>query len=398
MAKHDRKNDKKPVKDRFSKGLMDVSGRDSFYRSKIEIGRWSFGMQILRENFGTLVGLNVLMLLFVAPILVITIWRSYSLAEEIIKAPFAANIGLGFQPNVNLGYLPQSLIFKADYTFFVFLPIAILWLGVGIAGGAFVFRNLSWGERSNVYKAFLLGVKRCVLPILIASLVYSLFVTGGIIGYSYINLVVAQSGSAWYFIVAKIAIIAVLVYLTLWFLSYAAMAASYKAGIASLVTNSFKITNVYLPLNLFFAALSLIGFSLLFFGNSILIFSVLVVAIISMSFALLVWSVYSQWVFDRLVNPTVKERYVPTEEEKQAKKEREEAARRQQETGDGFITVGETRIRELGDVLPISKGSVEMVRFNGNFTREDLALSDEKKKQMLDDVDADSDSTDKDKK
>lgn len=389
MANNGNKNSRKPVKERYSKGFTDVSGRDSFYRSKVEIGRWSLGMQIIRENFGTLVGFNVLMLLFVAPIFVILFLRLASLAVEIYEAPFAANIGLGFQPNVNLAALPQSLVFGVDSYYFLFLPLAVLWLGLGLAGGMFVMRNLCWGERVSLFKTIFLGIKRHAIPVLLGTLVYSLFLTGGIIGFSYIDLAIALNGSAWYFILAKIAIIVVLIYLTLWYLTYVSMGVSYKANAISLAVNSLKVTTVLLPLNLFFAALAFVGFVLLFFGESVMFLGLLLVAVFAVSFAMLVWSVYSQWVYDRLINPSIKEKYVPTEEEKQAKKNREEAVKRQQEMGDGFITVGESRMKELGEVLPISKGSVEMVRFNRNFTRADLSLAEEKKKQMLNDVDAD---------
>ena len=392
MGKKEKKNNVKPEKERFSKGFTDVSGRDGFYRPKIEIGRWSLGMQVFKDNFGSLVGLNLFMLIFVAPIFVILYLRSGHLASEIATAPFAANIGLGFQPNPNMIALPQTLVFGADSFYYLFLPLAIAWLGLGLSGAAFVMRNLCWGERVRVYKTFFVGIKRSALPIVIGSVVYSIFIAGGLIACSYIDLLNALDGAKWYFILIKIVAIIVMVYATLWYMTFVSASVSYKANALSLAVNSLKLTTVFLPLNVFFAALSLIGFSLMFLGTSFMMIGVLLVAILAVSFAILVWTVYSQWLFDRAVNPSVKDKYVPTEEEIQAKKLREELAKKQEQAGDGFITVGTTVMKDLGEVMPISKGSVEMVRFDGNFTRADIKRAEDKKKEMLNDVDSGEDS------
>lgn len=393
MAKKDNKKNQRPEKERYSKGFIDVSGRDGFYRPVIEVSRWSLGMQILKDNFGSLVGLNVFMILFVAPIFVILFLRSGKLAAEIASAPFAANIGPGFQPNPNMMALPETLVFGVDRLYFLFLPLAVVWLGLGLSGAMYVMRNLCWGERVRVYKTFLLGVKHNALSVVIGAAIYSLILTGGIIGCSFMDLSIALNGGAWYYILTKVVLIVVIVYATLWFMTYVSMAVSYKANVFSLMKNSVVMTTVLLPFNVFFAALSFIGFALTFLGASFMWFGVLLVALIAVSFAMLVWSTYSQWLFDRFVNPKIKNKYVPTEEEVRAKKLRDEYAKRQQEAGDGFITVGTTVTRDLGDIMPIDKGSVEMVRFNGLFTRDDILKASERKKEMLDDVAAEEDTS-----
>ena len=66
MSKKDKQKETK--KEKYSVGLTDVSGKDGFYRPKIETGRWSLGMEIMRANFVKLIGFNLFMLLFIAPI------------------------------------------------------------------------------------------------------------------------------------------------------------------------------------------------------------------------------------------------------------------------------------------------------------------------------------------
>ena len=145
------KNVKNVKKEKYSGGFTDVSGKDGFYRPKIEIGRWSLGTELLRGNFGKLVGFNLFMMIFVAPLFFLVLMRFMALNEAASVAPFAANVGLGFQPSPDMFALPERLRFSASLTWFIYLPLAVLWLGLGLSGGMFVMRNLAWGERVRVY-------------------------------------------------------------------------------------------------------------------------------------------------------------------------------------------------------------------------------------------------------
>ena len=368
--------------EKYSGGFTDISGKDGFYRPKIEIGRWSLGAQLFKNNFTKLIGLNLFMLIFFAPIVAIVVFRFNFFYGQIAYLPFAANVGLGVQPDPHMVALSEGLVFLADRRYYLFLPLAALWLGVGMSGGMYLMRNLAWGERVRVYKTFLLGIKRNALTVVLGTLVFSLIITSCLLGLSYNDYLAAANGNKWYFVVAKVLLIIAIVYSSVWYLTFVSMGVTYKSGFGALIKNSVLVTTVILPVNLFFAALSLAVMALLLLGSAFRLLAMLAVLLIGVSYFMLVWTVYSQWVFDKFINPNIKNKYVPTEEEEQAKKVRDKLAKEVEERGGGFITVGEGVMTELGEVTPLSEGT-EMFRFGENFTRKDIKDSSDRKAEML---------------
>ena len=376
MAKSVNKKDVK--KEKYSGGFTDVSGRDGFYRPKIEVGRWALGMEILRGNFAKLIGFNLFMLIFVGPVLALIAMRYASLTQAVGNASFAANVGLGFQPSPNMLALPEELQFSASWAWFIYLPLAIIWLGVGLSGGMFVMRNLAWGERVRVYKAFWTGIKRNALTIVLLSVVYGLILASSLITLYYTRYVVAVSGSKWYHVATIATLVVLIVFSSLWYLMGVSMGVTYNSGFFALTRNSLLVTAVLLPLNLFFAAFGGIVYALFALGSSFLMLAVLFGLLLGSSFFMLVWTVYSQWVFDKFINPNIKNKYVPTADEIEAKKIRDKLDK-QAEKNDGFVTVGQAVISDLGEIKPIAEDEISL-DLGGLYTRDDVsALSAAKK-------------------
>ena len=368
MAKATAKN--KVKKEKYSGGFTDVSGKDGFYRPKVEVGRWSLGMELIRANFAKLIGFNLFMLIFVAPIFVLIILREMSLAAATSFETFSANIGLGLSPAPNMVALPERLQFSADITWFLFLPLAIIWLGVGLSGGMYVMRNLAWGERVKVYKTFFLGIKRNVLQILALSAIYGVVLTSSIVAFSYTRYILALDGSKWFLVLSQVLLVIIMVYMSLWYLTAVSMAVTYESGFMPLIKNSVLVNTVLLPLNLFFAAFGGVLFGLLFLGESMRVFSVLFILMFGVSFFMVVWTVYSQWIYDKFINPNIKNKYQPTEEEIEAKKLRDKMER-QVERNDGFVTVGQGVLADLGNVKAISECDISL-KMPTYFTRKDI--------------------------
>lgn len=373
-------------KEKYSGGFTDVSGRDGYYRPKIEVGRWALGSEILRSNFAKLVGFNIFMLIFVAPIVALVLFRAAALSQAVSNSPFAANLSLGFQPNPNMFALSERLEFAATWRYFIYMPLAVIWLGLGLSGGMYVMRNLAWGEKVRVYKAFLTGIKRNALTILVVSLVYGLILTSALMTFYYVRYLAAFNGAAWYYTLSQVLLVIVAVFSTLWYLMMVSMGVTYRSGVFALMKNSLLITTVLLPLNVFFAVFGALAFALLLMGVTMRLLAILLVMLLGVSFFMLVWTVYSQWVFDKFINPNIKQKYVPTEDEVNAKKIRDKIEK-QAERSDGFVTVGEGVMGELGAIKPISEGSAEMVKFNGYYTRKDIAKSSAVKVKMAEEND-----------
>ena len=375
MAKN---NNKKEIKkEKYSGGFTDVSGKDGLFRHKIEVGRWSLGMELIRANFLKLVGFNLFMLLFVAPIAFLFIMREAALAQINTAQPFSANIGLGFMPAPDMVALPERLQFSADLTWLIYLPLAIIWLGVGLSGGMYVMRNLAWGERVRVYKTFFLGIKRNALTLLFLSVVFGLVFTVSLFAFAYTRYIVAFEGAKWYLVLSQILLVIIMIYMALWYLTATSMAVTYSSGIMPLMKNSILVNTVLLPLNIFFAGFSGLIFWLLLLGQSFRMLAILFILMFGVSFSMLVWTVYSQWIYDKFINPNIKNKYEPTKEEIESKKLRDKLEK-QVERSDGFVTVGQGVMAELGDVKPISEGEISL-KIPTYFTRNDISKLSENK-------------------
>ncbi len=334
-------NKKAEKKDTYSKGLTDVSGRDGFYRNKIGVGRWSYGMDVLKSNFAKLVGVNLIMIVFVAPIVLLLFLRysqEYGLAHA---APFTANVGVGYAPFTNLVAQEEYIVLQINWAFFRWLPIVGLWLSVGLSGAMYVIRNVCWGEDVSIIKDFFLGIKRNIIPVAIATLLFSLIFASAWMGISYLDYIgAAAGGKAWYQIVVKVVIIIGMVFASLWYLAVLSLSVTYKANFFALLKNGLLISGVLLPMNVFFSVIAALPFGLLFLGSSFMLLGVIAVAIIGLSYFMVVWTVYSQWIYDKFINNNIKNAYKPTEQDESLKKQRDAAKTGQFEEDAGYETVG----------------------------------------------------------
>ena len=382
---------KAPEKKRisYSKGFTDVSGMDGFYRNNINMGRWSYAVEIFKNNFARLVGLNLIMLLFVAPIVYLLFVRDSQQFTLVSSAPFSANLGVGYAPYANLLAQQELIMMTVNTNFFIYIPLVAIWLAVGLSGGMFVMRNIVWGEDVSLIKDFILGVKRNYFKVLAYTVFFALLFSAAWIGLSYLDYVGALGGGkTWYQIVFKILLIILIVLISLWFLTALPMTVTFKGDLFATFKNGVLITGVLIPINLFFAILALLPFALLIFGSSFLMISVMVLAIIGVSYFMLVWTVYSQWVYEKFVNPTVKDKYKPTEEEIRKKTLREEAKANVHKAEEGYETVGEGGDYggegfTFADVKPVTDTAVSVKELPEVFTIADMAALKESKREMI---------------
>ena len=387
MAK--KSSSKKRVVDKrgesYSKGLTDVSGRDGFYRNNINVGRWAYGADILRSNLGKIVGLNLIMLLFFAPIayfLFVRFSQQYTLAHN---APFSANLGVGYVPFPNLVGLEEAINLDINMYFFLKLPIMGLWLSIGLSGGMYVMRNMCWGEPVNLFKDFWLGIKRNIVPVVISTVLFTVVFASAFIGMSYLDYSGAMAGGKkWYEIVAKILLIVAVVFASLWFMTMLSMSVTYKGNFFKLMRNSALISAVLIPFNIFFAVFALIPFVFLMLGTTFLMLGVLAIALIGISFFMLVWTVYSQWIYDKFINGNATA-YVPTEADAAKKKAREAATTSGVSEEAGYETVG--AVESFAAVAkPVTDEDVTVCELPAMFTLADIRKVNESKLEMKNDA------------
>ncbi|MFQ7076866.1 MAG: hypothetical protein ACLRSW_02410 [Christensenellaceae bacterium] len=97
--------------------------------------------------------------------------------------------------------------------------------------------------------------------------------------------------------------IALAAMMSLWMI---ALGVNYKQGVWTLIKNSFLMTIGMLPQSLFFGVLALLPFGLFLIGGGL--FSVIggmPLILFDFAHALLVWLDFTQWAFDKFINPKI---------------------------------------------------------------------------------------------
>lgn len=377
-AKNKKVNDSAKENLRGQSGLTDMSGVDGYFRPEHGVNRWSLGTQLIMGNFLQTIGLNFLMLLFFAPVLYLILSRAYTIMQSAKGSPFTSNMGIGYFPITNMVGLEESILYNANFTTFIWMPLAAIWLSVGLSGGLYLMRNLAWGENVTVIKGFISGVKKNFVPMLIETLLYSLVLSASVIMISYLNRDMAVNGTVWYLTLSKIALYVLIVLATLHFMSMISLIVTYKGSFFALFKNAMVLSTVLSPLNAIFAAFSLLPFIMLFFSGT-MTFGVMLILMFGATFFLVVWTLYNQWVYEKFLDQRV-ERYKASREEEEQHENRKKAATNAS-AQNGYVAVG-TKQSGLAGVKAVTDYEVGLTAIEGAFTRDSLVKAEQEKQQF----------------
>ncbi len=283
---------------------------EEYARSTLPTNRWQLFWDIFKGNFWKLVKINLLILLFFVPVVAVVLFRV--LSNEMIgyTYPFGANLGVGYPVAPNLQGLSETLTLQQNLQFFLFLLIATIVAAVGLAGGMYVVRNMVWTEGIFVSNDFWRGIKLNYKNALQSTLFFCvvLALCGSMINLSDFTIAagaLSKGQVVWMRIsqVVSYILIVLAAMMTLWTI---ALGVNYKFKFMAMLKNSFLLTIGTLPQTIFFGAVALIPFALFLFGGSFLtVIAVILVLLFGLSFALLVWLDFSQWVFDKYINPKI---------------------------------------------------------------------------------------------
>ena len=283
---------------------------EEYARSTLPTNRWQLFWDIFKGNFGKLVKINLLMLLFFIPLAVVLILGVLYLDSVGITYPFGANLGIGYPAMPDLQGVSEWLKLQSDlYMYFGILLTSIL-AAVGLSGGMYVIRNMVWTEGVFVVNDFWRGVKLNFKNAVQTALFFCviLLVTVTLINFS--NFILAtgslEAGQRTMLRISMImsyVFMALAAMMSLWMI---ALGVNYKMGFLALLRNSFLMTIGTLPQTVFFGVIAAIPFLLLVFGGSFFtLMAVMMVLLFALAYALLVWLDFAQWVFDKFLNPKI---------------------------------------------------------------------------------------------
>lgn len=348
---------------------------ETYARSTMPGNRWELGWGIVRDNFGKLFGLNMLMLLFFIPVIMLVLWRYIQVQYYATVIPFSGNIGLGYPAIANMAGFTEQIYYMVDRSVFMLMPVAGIVASIGIAGGMYVMRNMVWAEGVFVGKDFWSGVKKNFVNVLLSTLVYTVILFLGIVSIRTGNYINAVQGSKWFISLAVVIGYIMLTYFTIVYLYMLTFGVTYKLKFFHLLKNSCIMAIGLLPTNLFFAAFAFVSVLLMVIGGMFMMLGVMIFIIFGFSGAALIWTDYSQWTFDKFINDNVpgavKNRGIyskkPEDEESDFSFERSTLGKR--------------------PVKPVTDYDVEIAELPQNFSRADLQRLEESKAAMRKDSD-----------
>lgn len=347
-------------------------------RALLPPNRFGLFWDLLKGRFGRLILVNLLVLLFLAPVIVLVIFRNLTISAQDLLGPFGAGLGVGYPafPDV-VGYAERS-VFLTDILYFALLIPASLFAALGAAGGGYLVRTLIISEGIFSIKDFFRGIKECYFSALEGIL---LFTTLLFLVKTVANLVdwyVALGSLRLVFaILSKVVgylVLALSIPLSLWMI---ACGVSYKGGAFTLLKNAVAMTIGTFPQSVLFSAIAICPiFLVLFVSNRFLLSLGLVFyLLIGFSWCLMVFLNFSQWAFDEFVDPN----YVSVP----AKRETEESPAEKRRI---LLNLGRSRLAAR-PIEPLDRGK-ELYVLPETYFREDLLKLKRSREEIFSEVKA----------
>ena len=284
---------------------------EEYARSTLPTNRWQLFWDIFKGNFGKIVKVNLLILIFMLPAIAVVVLRLLLNSSNGITYPFGASLGVGYPAFPSVVGLSESLTVQSDLFTYLLLMVASLIAAVGIAGGMYVVRNMVWTEGIFVANDFWRGVKLNFKNALQTALFFLAVLTlfSYLINTTDLVLIADTSISGfkrgWLNVSRAISYVTIFfaALMSLWML---ALGVNYKQTFFTMLRNAFLLTIGTFPQTLFFAFLALLPFALFLLGGGLFtVIAVFVVILFAFAYLLLVWLDYAQWAFDKFINPKI---------------------------------------------------------------------------------------------
>lgn len=287
----------------FIARMLEGKERDEEYaRSTLPTSRWSLFWDIFKGRFSKLVIVNLLMLIFFIPLIIVYFLRSTYLAGQGSMLPFSSFLGSGYGLVPDTIGMAEQMTNSTNMLFGLFMIVAALIAAVGVSGGMYVIRNMVWTEGIFVANDFWRGIKINIGVVLGSTLFYSvmLYLLFMAIGWSDF-LIVVDAGSEVLFTISKVVSYIAIAIFTIMYLWMLAMGGSYKLTFFQLLKNSFLMTFGLVFQNIFFIVLMAIPVLLILLGSFFQIIGIIIMILFGISLMLLIWLDYTQWAFDKFI-------------------------------------------------------------------------------------------------
>ena len=279
---------------------------EGYARASLPSNRWELFWDILKGRLGKLFVINLLIVLFFIPLAALLGYRYIVLMNMGAQYPFAQAFGVGYGAPPALNGYAEGILFQVNLITFLVLPIVLMIAAIGIAGGAYVIRNMVWTEGIFVSNDFWRGIRQNIKQMLLIAVFYSLLFYMTTLSNSFCNMMIAQGADKkWLFVACQVISYVVIVFYSIMTMHMITMSVTYELKFTQLLRNSVFFTVGLMPQNIFFLAICAIPIVIFFIGSYGWIIAILILLTLGLSLILLVWTNYCQWSYDKFVNDKV---------------------------------------------------------------------------------------------
>jgi hypothetical protein len=355
---------------------------EGYARAQLPSNRWELFWDIVKGRLGKLVIVNLLMLLFFLPLIGLLFVRYIFVAGYGAQYPFTQGFGVGYTlPPTLVGYA-ENIAFNVNLVTFIFLPIVALIAAVGISGGAYVIRNMVWTEGIFVANDFWRGIKLNFKQVAFIACLFSFVFYFVVLSISMSEYTLATGApNAWVYTVSKILSYVVLIMSIMIAFHMLSMCVTYDLKIKQLLRNGALFTIGLFPQTVFFLVLGFLPFLFLTFGSFFASLGLILIILIAFSLLLLVWTVFSQWAFDKFINDKVPGAQKNRGIYEKIKESDSESLKKYREQ---IALAGVSKFASK-PIKPITDDDVKIAELPSSFNRSDILKLNESKVAMAED-------------
>lgn len=365
----------------FDKLYMGKEKSEDFARASLPTNRWELFWDIFKGRFWKLVLINLLTLIFLAPIIFLIYVRYVVAANYGMIYPYAQGFGVGYQAPISMVGFEQGISYNVNMLVFSLLPVVAFFAAFGIAGGAYAIRNIVWTEGYFVVSDFWRGIKKNFKQIILIMLLYSFVLYSIILSISYLNQFIALGANAkWLWIILEVLAFAILTFVTVLTLHMVEMSVTYEYSFRHLFRNSFIFTvSTFLP-SIVLIAIGLLPFFPLFTGDSWFIVGLLLTVFLGFSFLMLMWTVFCQWGYDTFINPRMKNVKVNRGIYQKVRSNKDEELRKYKSQ----VQAVKTSFNST-PIKPITDDELKLAELPSSFNRSDIEKLNKSRQEIIDD-------------
>ena len=344
---------------------------------------------ILKNQLGNLAKINLLSVLLALPFLALVFVFIPVVKEGIgMSFDFTGNLGIGYPGSISDMVTAEVAVLQSTIPLLLILIPCITLLGLPFAGMIYTIRNLVWGESVSVRIDYWKGIKTGWKQYLLTFFVLGVLITAFVYAFMLFKIQIAMSmADAFGYIALAVAILGIVVIAGVSVFMLPAMS-MYNLRWHKHVKNGALLFIATLPQTLGIIILTALPFVLgSLLGSLVSMVVSMLVVVVGVSFIVLMWTVYAQYVLDKSVNKRSKNTayqrgiFVPKAEEV-------EATDGDAENSDKPKTTAQKRY-----VNPKKKKKSTPVfqPLRENYSREDIAKMQREKEEFLAEIDKEED-------